>query len=232
MKVIHDTNLNNKMLDSLVKYIKAVDFKKGEYVMRTGEITEAAMYFVRKGSVHLKSVTKDVSMDEVGLFGDEMLVLDAKTGKNSPNQPTTVKAPYTVQATSDVILGRLTLADCRMVFDTTYLGKGLPSKADSIKSMSTLSVEDFQRHTILGAGTFGQVWLVSRKTSTGKQRVYALKIQSMYELVRNHQAKGVVHEKQIMTELHHPLVCSLVAAFKVSRKEEKEDSLGIHESGR
>ncbi|KAL7558894.1 hypothetical protein ACA910_019429 [Epithemia clementina (nom. ined.)] len=198
VKVISDTKLTDKMLDSLVKLVKVVKFNKGDYILRTGEITEAAMYILRKGTIHLTSVTRDETMEEIGFFGDEMLTLDAKTGKNSPSYPTTLKAPYTVRATSDVVLG-------------------MPVKADSVKSMSSLSIDDFKRHTILGAGTFGQVWLVSRETSAGNQRVYALKIQSMYELIQNHQAKGVVHEKEIMADLNHPLVCSLVAAFKDER---------------
>lgn len=180
-----------------------------------GKVTEAALYLLRKGSVHLKAFLRSVEMEEVGFFGEDMLTLDARTGKGSPSHPTTLKAPYTVQATTDAVLVKLTLADCRKVFDTTYLGKGKPKHSDSIKGKSNLHLNNFKRHTILGAGTFGQVWLVSRQASFGQRRVYALKIQSMYELTKSHQAKGVVQEKEIMSKLHHPFVCGLVASFKV-----------------
>jgi serine/threonine protein kinase len=64
-------------------------------------------------------------------------------------------------------------------------------------------------------GTFGQVWLVSRKTSDGDERVYALKIQSKYELVKSGQAKAVVHEKNIVAQLRHPFINGLVGSFQV-----------------
>lgn len=213
--MLHDTNLSVRMLDSLVTYIKHNEFIQGDQVMRLGHDTEAALYFLKKGTIHVKSSTTDETMEEVGMFGDELLLLDAKNRKNGPNDTTKVSAPYTVTVMSETCeLGMLRLKDCRKVFDTRYMGKGLPTKEDSIMSMRSVSVKDFTRHTILGAGTFGQVWLVSREDSQNDTRVYALKIQSKYELVNNSQAKGVVHEKQIMAQLHHPFVANLVAAFK------------------
>mmetsp|Transcript_24681 Transcript_24681/g.68259 ORF Transcript_24681/g.68259 Transcript_24681/m.68259 type:complete len:789 (-) Transcript_24681:113-2479(-) len=214
VQVIHDTNLSHRMLDSLVQYIHTVQFKEGTSIMTMGSPTEAGLYFLRGGTVHLKSPTSDITMEKVGMFGDDLLDLDAKTGKNGPRDTTTVKAPYTVKVTSSTAtVGVLLLKDCRKVFDTIYMGKGLPTKEDSIRNMPA-NMDMFQKHTILGAGTFGQVWLVSRKDSEGSERVYALKIQSKYELVKNHQAKGVVHEKMIMAELHHPFVANLVSSFK------------------
>jgi serine/threonine protein kinase len=67
------------------------------------------------------------------------------------------------------------------------------------------------------AGTFGQVWLVSRETADVEQRAYALKIQSKYELCKSGQAKAVVREKNVMMRLHHPLICRLFGAFQVSQ---------------
>jgi serine/threonine protein kinase len=66
-------------------------------------------------------------------------------------------------------------------------------------------------------GTFGQVWLVSRINSDGDQKVYALKIQSKYELCENGQARAVVHEKNIMAQLRHPFISDLAGSFQVSK---------------
>mmetsp|Transcript_7032 Transcript_7032/g.9158 ORF Transcript_7032/g.9158 Transcript_7032/m.9158 type:complete len:803 (+) Transcript_7032:90-2498(+) len=218
VKCIHDTHLSNKILDSMIKYVKTIEFNEGDEIVRLGEETEAGLYTLHKGSVHLKNSTRDVTMDEVGMFGDDLMLLDAQTGKNGPRDTTKVKAPYTVKVTSEkVVVAVLFLKDCRKIFDTAYMGKGLPNKEDSIRALSTVSVTDFTKHAILGAGTFGQVWLVSRKNSEGQTLVYALKIQAKYELIQNHQATGVVHERQIMTSLHHPFVANLVASFKDHR---------------
>jgi serine/threonine protein kinase len=64
------------------------------------------------------------------------------------------------------------------------------------------------------AGTFGQVWLVSRTNSDGAQTVYAMKIQSKYELCENGQARAVVHEKNIMAQLRHPFISDLAGSFQ------------------
>ena len=77
-----------------------------------------------------------------------------------------------------------------------------------------LLLKKLERHTIIGAGTFGQVWLVSHIGSDGERRPYALKIQSKSELIKNHQAKGVVHEKMIMEKLNHPFLSNLVATYQ------------------
>lgn len=63
-------------------------------------------------------------------------------------------------------------------------------------------------------GTFGQVWLVSRETSHGTRKAYALKVQSKYELVKDGQAKAVVYEKNIMAKLQSPFLINMVASYQ------------------
>lgn len=75
-------------------------------------------------------------------------------------------------------------------------------------------MSDLKKHTMLGAGTFGRVWLVSKEARDGSRRPYALKIQSKYVLVQNSQAKGVVQEKNIMARLQHPFIIQLVQTYK------------------
>ena len=138
---------------------------------------EAAIYGIRKGLVHITSGTRDETLGKFGFFGEEMLTADAKSGKNGLKDPTTTKAPYTAVAVEDCIFGVLTLADCRKVVDTTYIGIGDGRVLDSIRQRR-VTLQELKKHTILGAGTFGQVWLVSRETSKGQEKAYALKIQS------------------------------------------------------
>jgi protein kinase A len=71
----------------------------------------------------------------------------------------------------------------------------------------SIDIFKLERHTLLGAGTFGQVWLASdRKTGTA----YALKVQIKRELLDHHQAEGVCREREVMSKIDHPFVIKLV----------------------
>ena len=117
---------------------------------------------------------------------------------------------YTITALTDCTLGILNLQDCRKVVDTRTLGEGkkLPERDTNIPR------EELKKHAILGAGTFGQVWLVSHQGNDGKTHPYAYKIQSKYDLIQNNQAKGVVNEKNIMASLSHPFIIELVGSYQ------------------
>lgn len=160
--------------------VKDKTFQAGDFLIKEGEPTEAALYLVRPPA-KLTLTTADGSRSEIieggGFFGDDQLKLDAKMGKNDPTSPSRLKGRYTVTATEAGTCGVLRLADCRLVFDTLLLGK---SKKE-MEAKPVIPFEKLDRHTILGAGTFGQVWLVSYKDpSTGTRNPYALKIQVIY----------------------------------------------------
>ena len=142
-------------------------------------------------------------------FGEDMLEIDIGGLK-----PTTdYNIHYSAITLSDpVVVGTLSIESFRNVIDTTSLGK--KNTAIGEKSDTIIAMEDLERHTILGAGTFGQVWLVSHVNSEGERKPYALKIQSKYELIKCHQAKGVVQEKEIMDQLHHPFLTHLAATYQ------------------
>lgn len=124
---------------------------------------------------------RNEGIDGGGFFGEDQLKLDSKTGKNDPNAPSRLKGRYTVTATEGGTCGVLRLADCRLVFDTLLLGKS-PREIDS---KPKIPFEKLEKHTILGAGTFGQVWLMSYKDpSTGQRTPYALKIQVSFLVSR------------------------------------------------
>jgi hypothetical protein len=175
-------------------------------------VQEAALYLIRTGRVRIR--TKDGSVDETfaggGYFGDDQLLADVSRGKNGPYDPTTTAMAYTVEVLDDCVCGVLTLAVCRKCLDTTNMGKPHASVLDSLVTRQ-IPMSELKKHAILGAGTFGQVWLVSRKTSMGDRRAYALKVQSKYELVEAGQARAVVYEKvrcQCILKQTDPLVCA------------------------
>ena len=170
--------MDTNALKALARLVREQKFEAGEVIIKQGEATEAALYLVRPpGKLTLTNNEGDRNehIDGGGFFGDDQLKLDAKMGKNDPTAPTRLKGRYTVTATEGGTFGVLRLADCRLVFDTLLLGK--PAKKDA-ETKPLIPFEKLQRHTILAAGTFGQVWLVSYKDpQTGKTNPYALKIQ-------------------------------------------------------
>ena len=178
-----------------------------------GKKSQAALYFVRYGKVEMKSTNGQYNniIDEGGYFGEDTLEMDVGGAKKE----TDCVSKYSVRTLGgDVVLGVLTLKKCRDVLDTTTLGLGnlqAPSKSEVEVNIPLNALE---KHAILGAGTFGQVWLVSHQGASGIRRPYALKIQSKYELIADQQAKGVVREKNIMKELHHPFLINLVQTYQ------------------
>lgn len=222
LKVFKTTPLDPSDFSSLAELIVDIPFEKGQVVFQEGHRTSSAFYIIRDGQVRLTSTTtaeyNNKILNKGGFFGEDMLEHDALPGVDLRSQPTS-KAKYTVTVLEDCTLGLLTLDECRTVFDTTKMGKAARSnRFESIRD-SDIEFKSLKRHAILGAGTFGQVWLVSRLTSDGRTRkAYALKIQSKYELIRHSQAMGVVQEKNIMAQLKHPFIISLVTTFQDAQR--------------
>ena len=179
--------------------------------MTEGETTNAALYIVRSGQVALKSKSKDEEqiIESWGYFGEDMLEIDIGGLKKT----TAYDTKYTLTTLDEpVVVGTLTIESCRNVVDTTTLGT---NKCDTGEKTNTpIAIEDLEKHTIIGAGSFGQVWLVSYVDSDGERRPYAFKIQSKYELIKSQQAKGVVQEKKIMEKLNHPFLVHLAASYQ------------------
>ena len=200
---------------SLAELIEDKEFKAGSTIVTEDETADAVLYLVREGQVELSSSdSRDIynkTVESGGYFGDDTLTRDVAKGDKGK---AVVESKYTAKVVTDCVLGCLTLRECRTVIDTKMIGRGKRSGRFSSVLESTITMDQLKKHSILGAGTFGQVWLVSRKASDGSRRPYALKIQSKYELVRNSQAKGVVQEKSLMSQLTHPFIIHLVNTFQ------------------
>jgi CRP-like cAMP-binding protein len=209
------TQTNERVLNYLAKQIVDHTFTVGEVICHAGQplLRPPALYLVRKGVIRLDHAAaktpQSIEMD--AFFGDDQLCVDMHNEKYT--------SPYTATVIEECSCGILKLRDCRNVMDTRRMGKkhnvlAFDSLSLSQQMNGKLSMDDLSVHRMIGAGTFGQVFLVSRKCSDGNERAYALKVQSKYELCRSGQAKGVVREKNIMTLLHNPFVATLLASFQ------------------
>eukprot|EP00977_Amphora_coffeiformis_P002340 scaffold437_cov159-Amphora_coffeaeformis.AAC.19 len=170
-----------------------------------------------------------------GFFGQEQFRVDAEAYNTYVQQtdpskrPRTILEEYptiipvytaTVVSTEGCTCQVLYLRDCRRVIDTTKVGARIilgGRSCENVLEMEEkeeevehhLSLKDFERHRILGSGTFGQVWLVSYQ-----QKAFALKIQSKYHLCDTGQARAVIRERNFMATLHHPFLVNLVDSFQ------------------
>ena len=88
------------------------------------------------------------------------------------------------------------------------LGKVKPSHAKSASLDLTIELDHLRQLATLGTGTFGRVKLVQHR-KTGK--VMALKAMMKAHIVKSHQQKNVMNEKNIMVECRHPFVLQLVS---------------------
>lgn len=214
IEIITNTTQNDeRMLAFLATKIVDKKFKAGEILCEEGRplFSDPALFLVRRGEIEISSKSSEaviIGMDDY--FGDDQLLGDVNIRKKFVSR-------YTAKVVSDCVCGVLYLESCRRIVDTHRMGQ-----AQNIKEMESLrvggnivvSLKDLKLHCILGAGTFGQVWLVSRESSNKKTSTYALKVQSKYELCESGQANGVVREKNIMSQFHNPFVAGLVASFQ------------------
>jgi len=158
-----------------------------------------------------------------------MLLDQNKDGKKhlSKRSPMTI-----ISAEERTKIDVLFLEECRKIVDTTKLGLGKPVAINAIDQ--SIRWTDLQLHTLLGAGSFGQVWLATT-SSTGsdgttcsegmdditdshndnKQRMLALKVLSKHKLVQSmEQAQRVVAERNIMSSLSSPFIIRLYNTFQ------------------
>ena len=213
IKLIQNTYLTGATLANLASRIVDIKVPSNTTIMKEGTPTPAALYLVRSGSVELsrKDGRGQRVVKEGGYFGEDTLTADLNGNlEGEPN----VSSKFTIKTMDhETVLGVLTLEECRTVIDTSMIGKGQRTDFTSIVD-EDIPLKSLKKHTMLGAGTFGQVWLVSKVAPDGTNRPCELKIQSKYELIKQNQANGVIRERNIMAQLKSPFLIRLVQTYQ------------------
>lgn len=211
--VLKKADLDGRQIAALASHMVDRRFSAGAFIMVEGLETESALYFVREGKVQLSglNIPADSVIQQGGFFGEATF-----------GDSITVKAPYSAKVSEDCVCGVITVSGSRGVFDTSLLASDESiNMMESIASLhvsisTTAALSDLTKHTILGEGTFGQVWLVSEDMPDGEKRPYALKIQSKFELAQEGQINAVVQEKNIMSQMQHPFIIKVcLAVFEI-----------------
>eukprot|EP00537_Pseudo-nitzschia_pungens_P003638 CAMPEP_0172373704 /NCGR_PEP_ID=MMETSP1060-20121228/52886_1 /TAXON_ID=37318 /ORGANISM="Pseudo-nitzschia pungens, Strain cf. cingulata" /LENGTH=834 /DNA_ID=CAMNT_0013100113 /DNA_START=170 /DNA_END=2671 /DNA_ORIENTATION=- len=205
--ILKKTGFSKPVFGALSALFVEETFPPNSIIMTTGEKTSPNLYIIRSGKVMLQGRGIELEMQSGSYFGEDVLRMDIGGFKTTKEYI----AGQTIRTLDEtVVVGALSIASFRNVVDTTSLGtKKLVDYKDS-----SILMDDLIKHSIIGAGTFGQVWLVSHEGTDGDRRPYAFKIQSKHELIEHHQAKGVVEEKKIMEKLNHPFLMRLAATYQ------------------
>jgi CRP-like cAMP-binding protein len=214
MRIILDSDINTKTLDSMAKLVTDQKYSTGTDLFKTDSTAPAALYLIRSGKIEViaKDGSKEV-YERGGYIGHDTLRADSAGAFN--NKDGTIVADFTATVVEDCTCGVLTLKDLRKIINTKHLGNKGASKMSKSMRTEDIKLSDLKKHALLGAGTFGQVWLVSRASSSeSSRRAYALKIQTKYELCKDGQAKAVVNERNIMARIDHPFIIKLVRTYQ------------------
>jgi CRP-like cAMP-binding protein len=216
MKCLKNAKLNGRQLASLASVIVEKKYMQMQLIVAQALKTKIAIYIVRKGEVEISRRGKTEIVKAGGYFGGELFNDDGTFDASVYCKP-----HFSAKALSSVICGILTLQDARTVFDTALLADQSVLSESFNMSFARIDtdadLDDLIKHTILGEGTFGQVWLVSEPLPEMQEdRPYALKIQSKCELAREGHIKAVMEEKRILAQIQHPFTCKLVKAFQDS----------------
>lgn len=74
--------------------------------------------------------------------------------------------------------------------------------------------QNLQREAVIGKGTFGRVYLVSKTEKNREKQFYALKCMTKTSIVERQNKKRVLIEKNVLQELNSPFIISLVATYQ------------------
>jgi hypothetical protein len=193
--------------EELISRIEDVTFTAGTEIFTEEVESDLAIYLVRSGKVSISSKQTPETARIVtsgGYFGVESSILHKV-------------AISTATVEEDCVVGRLTKTDLKAVIrNVTRLNqdpKKLALIAENTEKYKTIEMKDLEKHRILGVGTFGKVWLVSREVD-GKTEAFALKVQRKRQLIHHNQVEGVIREIKVMGILDHPFILKLVNVFQ------------------
>lgn len=210
--VFRDSKLQNIQLDALLDLMRHEHFTRRTHLIREGTTVDATISFIRKGTVHVVSKEEDTekTLEGGAYFGQEWMLVD-QNKEVRDDLPALVKSKVTVIVEPGTDIDYLMLEDARKVVDTSMLGLGKPVIVTGIDP--SIHIQDVVRHRMLGAGSFGQVWLATLKGDKEKQ-IYALKVQSKRQLIETSQADGVIAEINIMKCLRSQFIIRLYSTFQ------------------
>lgn len=90
-----------------------------------------------------------------------------------------------------------------------------PKRQMEDENNNKIAPHHFEPMQLLGTGSFGEVYLV-RKKSSGIY--YAMKIQSKHKIFSNNLVKYAQTERNVLSYIEHPFIVNLNYAFQTNQK--------------
>lgn len=181
-------------------------YPKGHQFFIEGTPTKARLMLVRSGKIQITTSQIVLNLQylagmemegggprtigEHGYFGDDTINLD-----NSKEQ--LVRPMYSATALEDCEVGVVSL---HTILAVVRKARG-----------KDIALSELTRHILLGTGSFGKVYLVTKKDN---REAWALKSQNKKQLIECNQADGVVREREAMGMLDYPFIIKLVTTFQ------------------
>lgn len=206
--IFANSDIENFEIELMGALIDEVKYPAEREILTEGDYVDApALFLVRSGVLEAFTDDGDSRILKSGTyFGMDTLMPDEEHkfgGKGGMKQ-----SKETVEVLEDCVLGKLSLANIdSVILDLSRMNNNKGGKGGTDMLDRSIDIFKLERHTLLGAGTFGQVWMASDK-KTGN--AYALKVQIKRELIDHHQAEGVCREFAVMSKIDHPFVIKLV----------------------
>ena len=93
-------------------------------------------------------------------------------------------------------------------------------KRNTVKEMknSKLSLLDFEVLKLIGAGTFGKVFLVRELKQNLTPKLFAMKILEKDKIIELDQVQNTLIEREILEKISHPFISKLCYAFQDTNK--------------
>ena len=221
-------SLSNNAINSIAGAMESKTYRRDDNIIEQGERGDA-FYVLKDGSCSAyQSKSPGEAAVKVGdlvagdFFGETALL------NNEPRNATvTVSSQMTevlVLSKNDfeMILGPLgsqlqsVSREREVKAQETHekKGKATPAEKEARRASQgdmTILMKDLNPICTLGTGTFGRVKLVEH-TTTG--RTMALKAMMKTQIIKSHQEKNVVAEKDILLECTHPFIIKLYRTFQ------------------
>ena len=205
VELLQGANLTPKQIVALAQAMKDIKSAGGEKILQKGDLSTPALYFVREGSVKVEKKGKIIEVSPGGFFGEELLHLAVR--KHMPSVPSpisaicienTILAELRLSNCRSIFDVQLLAGRSSEAFSLGEIDSDdddddeeeevVVNKLKALRAKRGLSfkpkvrpkveLKDLEKIKMLGAGTFGQVWLVADKSKpTEEKSVFALKVQ-------------------------------------------------------